>query len=234
MWRRSAHAAQKSLPFKEYLPAPGLASLVGATWFASQQWLQFQTWWAHVPWLVIIVACLAFTAGTFYADLWNENSQLRRWWGDRRRVFEVIFHPASEVRDGVDLNTPYFALKFLGPIRDYAIELMLYEHIQFSIIRTPILLRRIEPANYSEGEQLKVPIAIIPRAGGGPAFWGDGAQKKSITTGSGNLVEIRAVKNSRVKQRYSVFISCGEFRAETANQFFYLQEDRYVFRQQNT
>lgn len=224
-------ARKVSFPWKEYAWAPGVGLALMSIWFAFQQWGQGQKWWNELPWLMTIGGIAIFVLGTVHADLWNENSQLRRWWADRQKVFDVTFHAASEVRDGIELQTPYFAVKFLGPVTGYALELMLYEHIQWTNNKSPFLLDRIEAPRFSEGEQVRVPVAVLARNGGAPHFWGSGSAKKSPSRGTGNLIELRAVKNGRVKQRYSVFIAYRESDIETGGLYSYLPEDRHVFRQ---
>ncbi|ABA04540.1 hypothetical protein Nwi_1279 [Nitrobacter winogradskyi Nb-255] len=222
---------KSQFPFREYLPVPGLILLFGAAWFCSQQWLQFRPWWVDVPWIAILATIAAFGLGTFYADLYNDNSQLRRWWADRRRVFNVVFHPASDVKDGYEVQTPYFSVRFIGPVTGHSLELVLYEHLQWSFNKPAQLLLRVDAVKFSEGEHVRVPIATIAQAAHGPHFWGDGTANKSPIPGTGNLVEVRAVKKGRVKQRYSVFIAYRENEAATGNIYSFLQEDRHVFRQ---
>jgi hypothetical protein len=185
---------------------------------------------AQVVWWASVIAGLILI-GFLLADFSNPGTGLSEWWRRRRRVFEPTFYPASEIRDGAHLNVPYFSLMFLKRTRDTAIELMLYEHIQFSINKLPVPILKIGPKDYVAGEIVKVPIATIPRDSVVPrAYWGTDPQKNMLVS-SGNLVEIRVIKRRRffpIIQSYGVFIST-EGAEETGNRYHYLQEDRHVF-----
>jgi hypothetical protein len=218
-----------AFPVWKYL-TPGIALVVTFCGFVLQQYFQSQSWWADLPWLWAWTCAAAFIGGTLYADLWNRQSRLRLWWQSFRRVFEPSFHPAARDIDGIEVNTPYFLLKFHTRV-NVAIELMLYEHIQYSMNKQPILISRLPPKDYVDGEQIKVPIARIPRDPNRPSHWGDN-QERRILGMSGNLIEVRATKKGRlpIVQSYSVFISYGESSAETGNGYWYLREDRQVFK----
>jgi hypothetical protein len=126
---------------------------------------------------------------------------------------------------------PYFLLKFRKRA-SVALELMLYEHVQESIKNPPRLISMAPSKDYVDGEEIKLPIAIIPRDPNRASYWGDNQQKR-ILGWSGNLIEVRATRKSRwfpIVQTYSVFISYGENNEETGNRYWYLREDRQVFK----
>ncbi len=171
---------------------------------------------------------LAVLLGFLFADLTNPGTGISDWIRRKRAIFDAKFNPASEVRDGSDVNLPNFELHFRKRAKRLTVELVVYENVQFSIRRPPRLLSKEAPRDYSEGETIKVHIATIPRAGG-PATWIDGRPMIRCT---GNTVQVRAVKARRffpVLQRYSVFLSYGEADAATGSSYYYLQEERQVF-----
>lgn len=52
-----------------------------------------------MPWLTLLAAALAFWAWAIYGDVVNHNSDLRTWWRQRRRVFEVVAVPVVHTWD---------------------------------------------------------------------------------------------------------------------------------------
>lgn len=169
-------------------------------------------------------------AGFLIADLTNPGTGLSQWLAQKRRIFDPQFVPAATATETSDQNTPYFTLKFIKPASGISVELVVYDHIQFTINKLPTLISKTDAKDYSEGENAVVRAATINRKGGtGRDYWGDGSAELYPIRGTGNLLEIRAIKKQKVVQRYAVFVSYGEMDGPTANRYFYLQEDRHVF-----
>lgn len=174
-----------------------------------------------------VVAALILV-GFLIADLNNTNSDIRRWWREHRALFDVGFHPASEVIEKEEIGTPYFSLHFKKAFSNVSIELVLYPHVQLSINSAPILLSKIEPKDYAEGEKIRVSVATIPKATNKYGQWAGGAEN-SIIRHSAQVIEIRATRKGKVLQSYKVFISYGEYDAATFGRYWFLPEDRRVF-----
>lgn len=222
-----------SFPVARYL-IPGVALCVTAAWFALQQWLSVQPWWPALPWFEIFSALSLFAFGVVfglvYDDLTNRDSQLRKWLAACLAVAEVQFVPASEDRDGVSFNVPYFSIRFTKRVHAVQIEVTLISHLQFRPLRPQEIIFKLPAADYPEGETLRVPVAVFPRENGPHgSYWGDNP-KKSVIGKTGNLIELRAVSSGGVVlQRYKVFISVGEHRDSTNDRYSFITEDRDIF-----
>ena len=222
-----AHQQQR-FPTVRFL-IPGGAVVVTVLMFVCQQWLQAQPWWPKLPWLEFSALAFFFLGGVVYGDLLNRRSSLRRWWAERSSVFDPTFHAASTVINGVDLNTPYFSLRFIKSIDDTGIELAVTSYAQFKPIRSRQVVLKLPAQNYSAGEIVRVPVAVIPRQDGPhPGYWANDPNSRVIGQ-TGNLVEVYAVVGRAVLQTYRVFISVGEGMAATNNRYHYLLEERDVF-----
>jgi hypothetical protein len=105
-------------PFPWRLSIPGIGVVLAILPFFFEQWGNQQPWWNTMPWLVILFTALGIFAGALYGEITDRRSDLREWFRSRRRIFDVQFHPASEIKGGADLNVPYFALKCERRMRD--------------------------------------------------------------------------------------------------------------------
>jgi hypothetical protein len=240
---------RKRFPFREYLWAPGVISSFGIAWFAAQQWLQAQPWWVAVPWPWIIFGLFFFLAGTLHADLWNKNSQLRRWWRDRHCVFEVMAVSTNHTwNDASRYNTErveiWCSLKFIRPQKKAALTVRVTSPLGSHNPQTNLIInkslgdipkdfqQRVVLGNISISSPLP-PEEIERRKSSGQHLgarhnvWGEAmglpdiAQgQTTMIPGSKNLIEI-----SVGRQTYSIFATLLNETREDQTRIFFLTED---------
>jgi len=224
----------RPFPDIKYL-IPGGAIVLTTAGFVCQQLLQSQEWWAKMPWLELLVLCTVFFIGTAYADVSNKNSGLRGWWSDRRRVFEVEFHPSSYLEEGVGhFFKPRFAIRCKRYAKD--VRVAVFVHQSFTLKReTPQFeVNRIETRTYEVDQTASIFVASIPdkNVSGRHTFWGEQDKwdhsgkmpNRTITSGGGpHLIELRVTKGEKLIQSSRILFSMVE-QTMCGGLFYYVEE----------
>lgn len=231
---------RKGFPFREYL-GPSIALVASAAWFAAQQFLQFEPWWQKVPWGLITLGLIIFIAGNLYADLWNKDSQLRRWWRSKRCNFTIVAVSTNHTwddaqRQGTERIEIWCLIRFLKRIDNPLLAVRVTSPLEIAEERRTTTLvinerlgevlkdseKRIilgtvgisRPVSHADQETARNQgRTLTPQ----PSKWGDNG---SMIPGSKNLIEVSIDDHS-----YKIFAQIIAENREDMQRVFLLTED---------
>lgn len=162
-------------------------------WFIAQQllgtWLGDQFWWKAIPagWVLVALACVF--AGAVWAETRYPESELRQWWQERGRCFDVEACFVSQEGSPHDHFALICVLKFIKDVRDkqmrVRVRLAVPHHNGFQLIHDEKVT-----ASKDAVRRLRLGSFNIPRAGA-PArhnVWGERLGAADLAPGQQSII----------------------------------------------
>ena len=178
---------------------PGLASIIGLVLWLPQQWLTQYLGdnYANFPWKWLFFISLSFLVGIIYSDLFNENSNIKKWIKAKQRIFDVDhFVLASKVEGVESFYSANCCLNFISRIKNVDISFQITQYASTEHAINKFILFQDNLSLVEENLKRKYSVATFPRylSNGVPVsqpYWG--TDKSRIWAGDGkHIVTIKA------------------------------------------
>lgn len=183
---------------------------------------------AHIE--VASLAIGGLILGFLFADLTTPNSELRRWWRYRTRLFDVLDVAASfDHKHWGEQHTIVLPLRFVKPISNASVILKVQTQQQGS--KSFDLANNLTKAEGSE-TMLKIATVDLRRPSSISIVWGDWeqpAQRWHLVGAYKFTAQVEVhTKGLMPRQAFSIYLETFAYDAATMGRFFYTDENRDI------
>jgi len=164
---------------------PGISILISFIFWIGEKWVsqvfgeKTEKIISKARWGWILICSLAVLFGFVYADFFNENSQLREWIKEQRRIANVErFVLAHRIENGKTWYEAVIHLRFLSKLKNVSctVEVTKYvgiDHAQNSFVIKQEVIPNTEENLIKKISVAKFPVRISKKVPVGYPYWGD-------------------------------------------------------------
>lgn len=141
---------------------PGIPTLISFILWIFEKWLSkaFGPKMEKVPWGKILLLTFIFLSGIVYADLFNDNSQLREWIKERRKIANVEeFILAHKVNSEGSWYEAVIILRFLSRLENVSCTIEATKYVGLDHAQKSFVLKQEVISNTDENLIRKIPVA---------------------------------------------------------------------------
>ncbi|MBC7002757.1 hypothetical protein BIZ37_09335 [Photobacterium sp. BZF1] len=188
---------------------PGITLFVTlSSWLCQQLLVDFvNTEWVDFPWFWLFLLSLFFVVGVVYSDLFNEQSRLKKWIDEKRRIFTVDhFVLASFVPNEEASLKATCGINFLSRMTNVHITIQVAQYVSTEHAKSKFVLFQDKLDLTDQNLTKKYIFATFPkRASQGVAigypYWGEDPDKSWAGDGM-HVVTLTARSSYRVQKEH--------------------------------
>lgn len=141
---------------------PGVPTLISLILWMSEKWLSkiFGPKIEKVPWGKLLLFTLIFLSGIAYADLFNDNSQLREWINEQRKIAKVEkFILGYKVDDEGSWYEAVIILRFFSKLENVSYTVEATKYVGIGHAQKSFVLKQDTIQNTEDNLIVKIPVA---------------------------------------------------------------------------